>query len=164
MGYFSEQYNNLHLPYGSEGVGLRNAQRGAIYAIGSHSTLYPDEAAIVVMPTGSGKTSVLMMAPYMLQKEKVLIVTPSIMVRGQIFDDFGTLRTLKRIGVFDESIPCPNSYELKKSYSEDQKEGIQQAVIVVATPQVALTLSESDIKTEFDYIIIDEAHHVPAET
>ena len=164
MGYFAEQYNNLRFPYNSDGSGLRNAQRGAIYAIGSHSTLYPDEAAIVVMPTGSGKTSVLMMAPYMLQKEKVLIVTPSIMVRGQIFDDFGTLRTLKRIGVFDESIPSPNSYELKKSYSEDQKEDIQQAVIVVATPQVALTLSESDIKTEFDYIIIDEAHHVPAET
>ena len=72
MGYFAEQYRNLHFPYNSDGSGLRNAQRGAIYAIGSHNTLYSDEAAIVVMPTGSGKTSVLMMAPYMLQKEKVL--------------------------------------------------------------------------------------------
>lgn len=65
MGYFAEQYKNLHLPYGSEGVGLRNAQRGAIYAIGSHNTLYPDEAAIVVMPTGAGKTSVLMIQPFL---------------------------------------------------------------------------------------------------
>ena len=163
MGYFAEQYGHLRFPYSSDG-GLRNAQRGAIYAIGSHSTLYPDEAAIVVMPTGSGKTSVLMMAPYMLQKEKVLIVTPSIMVRGQIYHDFSTLRTLKKIGVFDEDVPCPNSYELKTSYSEEQKDGIQQADVVVATPQVALTLSESAVNTEFDYVIIDEAHHVPAET
>lgn len=163
MGYFAEQYGCLRFPYSSDG-GLRNAQRGAIYAIGSHSTLYPDEAAIVVMPTGSGKTSVLMMAPYMLKKEKVLIVTPSIMVRGQIYDDFSTLRTLKKIGVFDEDVPYPNSYELKTSYSEDQKDDIQQADVVVATPQVALTLSESAVNTEFDYVIIDEAHHVPAET
>lgn len=99
MGYFAEQYRSLRFPYSSDG-GLRNAQCGAIYAIGSHSALYSDEAAIVVMPTVSGKTSVLMMAPYMLQKEKVLIVTPSIMVRGQIYDNFSTLRTLKKIGVF----------------------------------------------------------------
>lgn len=114
MGYFSEQYDEIRFPYGGEdGRGLRNAQRGAIYAIASHSTLYSMEAAIVVMPTGAGKTAVIMMAPYVLQKQKIFIVTPSIMVRGQIFDDFATLRTLKRIGVFSQQIACPNTYELK---------------------------------------------------
>ena len=36
------------------------------------------------MPTGSGKTAVLMMTPYVLLKKKVLVVTPSKVVRGQI--------------------------------------------------------------------------------
>ena len=73
MGYFAKQYSKLRFPYNDENGGLRNAQRGAIYAIGSHSTLYPKEAAIIVMPTGSGKTAVFMMAPYLLQKKKHLI-------------------------------------------------------------------------------------------
>ena len=165
MSYFSEMYNELRLPtVDIDGRGLRNAQRGAIYAIASHNTLYSKESAIVVMPTGAGKTAVIMVAPYILQKHKVLIVTPSIMVRGQIFDDFSTLRTLKHIGVFGEQNDCPNTYELKTAYSEAQKQGILDAVVVIATPQVALTLTESEIRTCFDYVIIDEAHHVPAET
>jgi len=36
--------------------------------------------------------------------------------------------------------------------------------VVVGTPQVALSLSEDDDSSMFDYIVVDEAHHVPAET
>ena len=165
MNYFIQQYNNIRFPYDKEEqAGLRNAQRGAIFAIASHNTLCINESAIVVMPTGSGKTAVLMMAPYILQKKKVLIVTPSIMVRGQIYDDFRELRTLKKIGVFQGDAICPKSYELKTSYSIEQKDSLIDADVVVATPLVAVTLSESEIKEEFDYVIIDEAHHCPAET
>lgn len=165
MNYFIQQYKNIRFPYDKEEqAGLRNAQRGAIFAIASHNTLCTNEAAIVVMPTGSGKTAVLMMAPYILQKKKVLIVTPSIMVRGQIYDDFRELRTLKKIGVFHRDAMCPKSYELKTSYSIEQRDSLINADVVVATPLVAATLSESEIKEEFDYVIIDEAHHCPAET
>lgn len=55
-----------------------------------------------------------MMAPYILRKSKVLIVTPSALVRGQIYDDYSKLKTLKRIGVFSKEIVAPRIFEAKK--------------------------------------------------
>lgn len=143
---------------------MRSAQIGAIHAIAAHSTLNKKEAAIIVMPTGSGKTAVLMMAPFVLAKKKVLVVTPSIMVRGQIYEDYKNLSTLKYIGVLNKEAPAPNVYELKNKYSDDQHESVIQADVVVGTPQVSLSLSENPDNLLFDYIVVDEAHHVPAET
>ena len=118
MNYFSGMYDRLCYPRASEGSkGLRNAQMGAIHAIAAHSTLKKKEASIIVMPTGSGKTAVLMMAPYVLSKQKVLIVTPSVMVRGQIYDDYKCLQTLKGIGVFGDEVEPPSVFELKNMYS-----------------------------------------------
>lgn len=88
MSYFSELYTAVNYPFSSDiSLGLRNAQIGAIHAIASHATLNSLDAAVIVMPTGSGKTTVLMMTPYVLRKERVLIVTPSAMVRGQIAEE-----------------------------------------------------------------------------
>lgn len=65
MSYFSDLYNSIKYPIASENTpGLRNAQIGAIHAIASHSTIEPIDTAVIVMPTGSGKTAVLMLAPY----------------------------------------------------------------------------------------------------
>lgn len=65
MSYFSDLYGLVNYPIASKhSRGLRNAQIGAIHAITSHSTLEPVDAAVIVMPTGSGKTTVLMLAPY----------------------------------------------------------------------------------------------------
>lgn len=165
MCYFIETYDSLRYPIDSnESIGLRNAQIGAIHAIASYDTFNKKCAAIVVMPTGSGKTGVLMMAPYVTQRHKVLIVTPSIMVRGQIYEDFSHLHTLRKIHVFHEDVVPPRTYELKNKFSEELQEDVSSADVVVATPQVALSLSENEIKASFDYIIVDEAHHVPAQT
>ena len=171
MSYFSEQYSKLGYPQAndnSDNLGLRNAQIGAIHAIASHATLESNAAAIVVMPTGSGKTAVLMMAPYVLRKSKVLIVTPSAMVRGQICDDFQGLKTLKRIGVFDSIVPNPVVYQAAHEYTDEHVDEYEKSIncadVVVATHHVAATISEHLIKSTFDYVIIDEAHHVPAST
>lgn len=165
MSYFSELYAMVSYPISSDtSLGLRNVQIGAIHAIASHATLEPHEATVIVMPTGSGKTTVLMMTPYVLRKEKVLIVTPSAMVRGQIADEYRTLRILKHIGVFNEEVTPPIVCEAEHLYSADQSETILAADVVVASHQVAASISESEIKESFDYLIIDEAHHVPAPT
>jgi len=145
-----------------EGVGLRNAQLGAIHAIAANDTIEENGNAMIVMPTGSGKTTVLMMAPFVLRKSKVLIVTPSALVRGQIFDDYSNLRTLKRIGVFSKEVSAPKIFEAKKLYSNDQLDKIKEASVVIATHKVAVSISSESIRKSFDYIIIDEAHHIPA--
>ena len=175
MSYFADQYSNLQYPQtctepGFEQCGLRNAQIGAIHAIASHATLESNAPTIIVMPTGSGKTAVLMMAPYVLRKNKVLIVTPSAMVRGQICEDYEKLKTLKKIGVFTTEAQNPIVFEASHEYPSDEipqdeyNKRIKESDIVVATHQVASTISGVNISNTFDYIIIDEAHHVPAPT
>ena len=165
MGYFTKTYTNIKYPIGTKMMpGLRNAQLGAIHAVASFDTLQKKIAGIIVMPTGSGKTAVLMMTPYIINAIKVLVVTPSTMVRGQIFEDYNNLHTLKKSNVFDSSIHPPKVYELKNKYSEDVREVIINADVVIATPQCALSLSESELSGIFDLVLVDEAHHVPAST
>lgn len=101
--YFSNNYKKIKYPLDSAKTkGLRNAQIGAIHAIASFFTLQQNQAAITVMPTGAGKTAVLMLTPFLLSKNKVLVVTPSVMVRGQIAEDFQTLSTLCKANVFKQ--------------------------------------------------------------
>mgnify|MGYP000948254459 CR=1 FL=1 len=165
ISYFSDLYGELRFPIADgDEVGLRNSQIGAIHAVASYATLNSKDSAVVVMPTGSGKTTVVMIAPYLLKKNKVLIVTPSAMVRGQIASDYANLRTLKHVGVFSKDTNVPNIYEAKHLYSTDDDDSILNADVVVATHQVASSISEAQIKKDFDYIVIDEAHHVPAPT
>ncbi|RUT33710.1 DEAD/DEAH box helicase [Paenibacillus zeisoli] len=165
MSHFSDNYYELRYPISTDStIGLRNAQLGAIHAIASFNSLSKKNAGIVVMPTGSGKTAVLMMTPYITLSSKVLIVTPSVMVRGQIYKDFTELKTLKKASVFIGGISPPSVYELKKKYSNDIQDDVITSDVIIATPQCALSLSENNIKDKFDLVLIDEAHHVPAQT
>src|SRR5260221_14623069 len=113
MSYFSTNYEKLSYPIADQdGDGLYNAQIGAIHSIASHFTINNDPA-IVTMPTGSGKTAVLMMAPFVFKSNRVLVITPSVMVRDQIREDFETLETLIRTKVLPTDIVRPKVYELR---------------------------------------------------
>lgn len=164
--YFKIHYNAVKYPIDSEkSRGLRNAQLGAIHAISSFFTLNKKEAAIVIMPTGSGKTAVLMLTPYLIRKQRVLVVTQSKMVCGQIAEDFSELRTLCVANVFNTSIKKPNVFELEHLYTKEYQKDLEQADVIVATPSCALSLSESDwAKENIDLVEVDEAHHTPAKT
>lgn len=164
--YFETHYDQITYPIDSENIkGLRNAQLGAIHALASFFTINKKDAAIVIMPTGAGKTAVLMMVPYLIRKERVLIVTPSKMVRGQICEDFSELATLCTANVFDTSMEKPKVFEMEHLYSEKYQEDLEQADVIVATPTCALSLSESDWgKQNIDLVEVDEAHHTPAKT
>lgn len=164
--YFSKNYKKITYPVDSaQSRGLRNAQLGAVHAIASFFTLNQRTAAITVMPTGAGKTAVLMLVPYLLSKNKVLVVTPSTMVRGQIAEDFQNLSTLCRANVFKESIAKPAVFEMQHKYKDDMIAELDAANVIVASPQCALSLSETDwaIKN-ITLVEVDEAHHTPAKT
>ena len=164
--YFSRNYSKLKYPKVDKKTnGLRNAQLGAIHSISSFFTLNKSKAAIVVMPTGSGKTAVLMMTPYVLESTKVLIITPSRLVRSQVAGEYSTLKILTRINVLPDNIKKPQVYEIKSLYKEEQDSLIEIADVIVVTPQVGLSLSKAEnIRSKFDLVLIDEAHHVPAKT
>ncbi len=164
--YFSNNYKKIKYPLDSAKTkGLRNAQMGAIHAIASFFTLQQNQAAITVMPTGAGKTAVLMLTPFLLSKNKVLVVTPSVMVRGQIAEDFQTLSTLCKANVFKQSMPKPTVYEMINKYKDEMIPELEKSDVIVATPQCALSLSESIWAIEnISLVEIDEAHHTPAKT
>lgn len=164
VNYFTEHYKFLQYPISTKDyIGLRNAQIGAIHAISSYFTLNKAKAAMVTMPTGSGKTAVLMMTPYILQAKRILVITPSKMVRSQITDDFKDLSTLCKAGVFKSTMKKPDVTELEHTYSPDNFEEILKYNVIVSTPRCALTLTLDDrFQDEIDIVLVDEAHHTPA--
>jgi len=169
MSYFSSNYNRINYPIATEiAKGLRNAQIGAIHAIGSHFTLYKDEAAIIIMPTGSGKTAVLNLSAYLLRANRVLVISSSVMVRGQIFEEFAELKTLKSSNVFHAELPVPKVKEIRSPIKSDEEwEALKEFDVVVGIPN-SINEGINDIFSPevdlFDLILVDEAHHVPAFT
>ncbi|WP_052600328.1 DEAD/DEAH box helicase [Aureispira sp. CCB-QB1] len=169
MDHFKINYDKINYPIDSPNkIGLRNAQLGAIHSIGAHFTMYQNEPAQIIMPTGSGKTAVLNLSAYLLRAKRVLVISSSIMVRGQIFEEFSTLKTLKKIGVFSEGISLPNVKEIKSPIKSIQEwEDLENYNVIVGIPKsINEGINETIFpdKNLFDLILVDEAHHVPAYT
>lgn len=169
MSYFLTNYNRINYPIANETTkGLRNAQIGAIHAIGSHFTLYKDEPAIIIMPTGSGKTAVLNLAAYLLRANRVLVISSSVMVRGQIVEEFSQLKTLKLSNVFHADLPVPKVKEIKSPIkSLEEWEALKEFDVVVGIPNSINEGINEVFSPEvdlFDLVLVDEAHHVPAFT
>ena len=169
MSYFSDNYSKINYPISTDELkGLRNAQIGAIHAIGAQFTLYPEEAALVVMPTGSGKTAVLNLSAYLLRVKRVLVISSSVMVRGQIVNEFATLKTLKESNVFHQKLALPKVFEVKSPIRELKVWNEFKAFdVVVGIPNSLNEGINENFKPEgdlFDLILVDESHHVPAYT
>ncbi len=165
----SERYflDNGHAVSLTPSVALRRSQQGAIFAVGSHFTLHPTPA-IVVMPTGAGKTVVLMTIPFVLGARRVLVLTPSRLVRNQIAALFRTLRDLRRIGLITGDVSDPKVHEVKERIkSTEEWYTLEPFNVVVAIPSsvspaiAAIPQPPPDL---FDLVLVDEAHHSPART
>ena len=168
MSYFEDNYANIRYPISKPNKsGLRRSQIGAIHRIASHFTT-EIEPAIVVMPTGSGKTAVLMAAAFILQAKRVLVITPSRLVRYQIKREFEELKTLKTAGVLAADVAVPEVIEVtsKISTPEDWTEIEKYDAAVVAPNSSSPIIEGIALPAEdlFDLILVDEAHHSRAKT
>ena len=169
MTYFETNYENIKLPYAedTERSGLRNAQIGAVHAIAAHFTI-EDRPAIAVLPTGSGKTAVLMISAFILRAQRVMVITPSVLVRDQIAQNFEKLSPLKEIGVISQETLCPKVFVVKSKISTIAGwHELEEYDVVVATPncvssaQIGICAPPKEL---FDLVLVDEAHHSPART
>lgn len=168
MPYFFDHYADLRWPHAAPNVeGLRLPQLGALHAIAAHFTLRTDPA-LVTMPTGSGKTAVLMAAPFVLRAGRVLVLTPSRLVRAQIAGDFTALTILKKTGVVPRELALPVVLEVdSRIKSQEAWESLSIADVVVGIPS-SLSPEIAGIPDPprglFDLILVDEAHHSSATT
>lgn len=168
MGYFSEHYSAFRYPLNvGDAPGFRLAQLGAIHAAAAHFVTRTDPG-IITMPTGSGKTAVLIAAAFVLRAERVLIIAPSRLVREQIAEEVASLKTLRDAGAVDVELPSPSVHATKKRITApDEWEAMRQFAVVVGTIQ---SISPEYLGTPeppndlFDLVLVDEAHHSPART
>ena len=168
MPYFTDHYSGVRYPLAAENQpGLRNAQLGALHAIGAHFTIRTD-AAMVAMPTGTGKTLVLALTPFLCRARRALVVTPSRLVRNQIAKDLTSMRTARVLGAILGETPSPSTHELRSRIGSLQDwEVLRTFDVVVGTPH-SISPSIADVPAPppdlFDLVLLDEAHHTPAQT
>lgn len=165
MNYFADHYVDFRWPIADgRNQGLRLPQWGALHSIGAHFSA-KREPAIVTMPTGSGKTAVLMGAAFVLRARRVLVITPSRIVREQIAEEFKLLRVLKKLGAVEAGLPTPSVHSILHTVHENEWTGLSQFDVVVSLPNSISPGIEgiSGPPMEFfDLVLIDEAHHGPA--
>jgi len=110
MCYFWEQQKHLNLQVKEEEhkQGLRECQIGAFWATCAHFTA-SNSPALIVMPTGSGKTAVIMLLAFGLRASRVLVITPAVILRDQTAKKFKSLDDLIREGVLPKTSKKPKA-------------------------------------------------------
>lgn len=167
MGVFENLGGQLRFPLATGTAdGFREAQVAAVHAIVGH---FWDQRtpALVVMPTGSGKTAVMLAASIALRSKRVLVVAPSRLLREQLVEKFSTLDPLRtRLGALDPAATAPSVAEIKNKLSTKSAWNALRAHDVVIGTPMTMSPKLSGIAAPppdlFDTILFDEAHHVPA--
>lgn len=136
--------------------------------------------AMIIAPTGAGKSGMITMLPYVLPCSKVLVLSPSKIITKQLADEFG------------KSLDSPSFIErvcnkkLQDGFLElvtvidktNQVKQTQMSNLVIANAQkfggrsgaslfhdnVEIVRNVQTFFKQFCTIIIDEAHHWPAKT
>lgn len=148
--------------------GFRSAQLGALFAIKARWTI-SDLAATIVMPTGTGKTEVMIATVVSEQREKTCVIVPSDLLRKQTYERFTTLGKLRDIGAVKKTVENPVVACLMASPKDEAEldELIDQSNVIIVTMALLNSNHFSDtylntLATKCDTLIIDEAHHVPS--
>lgn len=148
--------------------GLRPPQIGALYSILAH-VQNPEDKAIVIMPTGTGKTETMLSTLVANQCQKLLVTVPSDSLRTQISDKFITLGLLKEYGLVDSTCINPIVGIINSGFENIQElqDFILKSNVVVSTMNIltSLAIPEKTLLNElFSHLFIDEAHHSEART
>lgn len=151
-------------------VGFRSAQLGALFAIKAHWTI-SSAPATIVMPTGTGKTEVMIATVVSGKCNKSLIIVPSNLLRKQTVNKFCTLEKLREIGAITDSFENPVVATLLTSPKDraELEELIDKSNVIITTMSLLSNHRFDDsylsmLAAKCDTLIIDEAHHVASNT
>lgn len=140
---------------------------GAFWAVWSHFSC-SHEPALVSLPTGAGKTALMIALSFGLKARRVLVVTPAEILRDQTADEFRSLRVFLKMEALPNDIERPKVLSNSSQLTTLQKwQDLAAFDVVTATPKT-VSPAESGVsgppKDLFDLVFIDEAHHTPANT
>ena len=148
---------------------LREAQAGAYWAVRGHFTASNDPA-LVVMPTGSGKTAVMTLLAFALVRERLLIIAPNRFIIQQVEEAFNSFEIARSAGSLLPDIPPPQVHVVNHRLEDEEAwKALLAYEVVIATPNCASpqdgVVCEPPPGIEmFDTIFFDEAHHLTAPT
>lgn len=148
---------------------LRTPQLAAYLKIQEYFIENPQGEALVVLPTGTGKTGLISIAPYGICEKRVLIITPGLVTKQSIRKAQEVLQD--NFWVNYDVIFNPDDLPILNEYSADiSTEHLDESHIVYSNihklvgnnkPTALINRVPSDF---FDLIIVDEAHHAPAQS
>jgi superfamily II DNA or RNA helicase len=146
--------------------GFRPPQMGALHAVLAHWAV-SDEAATVVMPTGTGKTETMLALFTQQRMRRLLVVVPTVALRGQTVDKFVSLGLLKPFGVLGSGALYPVVGALARvltSVEEVDNLFLRCNVVIATMPSVMASpdVVRARMAEHSTHLFIDEAHHVPA--
>ncbi|MDC5849020.1 DEAD/DEAH box helicase family protein [Vibrio europaeus] len=149
---------------------LRNPQIEAYIKIQDYFQTNPSGEALVVLPTGTGKSGLISIAPFGVCKSRVLIITPGLVTKQSIqktqevlddnfwvnFDIMFNPQHLPVISEYSSGLSDNHLIESHIIYSNIQR---------LSSNRDSGLLNRNVVDHDFfDMIIVDEAHHAPAST
>lgn len=161
MSYFKET-----VAYINGNKKLREPQREAYIAAYEYFTENEKGEALIVLPTGTGKSGLISVLPYGISNGRVLIVTPGLITKQSVVKTLNPLEDNFWINydiIFDpEDMPVVVEYD-----ANVLDESLEKSNFVVANIHKLYRDSENSLlnrvpRNFFDMIIIDEAHHSAA--
>lgn len=139
-----------------------------------------NQPAMVVMPTGTGKSGVIVLAPYLLantlQVKNVLIITPSAEISKQLKTAFtgaedGGLQKcfFSKVGLINDTrdlkVVCPSTNIIDSTKSTNDTQLTNDITITNAHKFTTGGVWKDTLpKDSYQLVIVDEAHHLPSET
>ncbi|EMI4892680.1 DEAD/DEAH box helicase [Pseudomonas aeruginosa] len=162
MNYFTETAANI---LGNNK--LRTPQIEAYMKAQEHFAS-SDEDALIVLPTGTGKSGLISIVPFGLAEGRVLIITPNLVTKQSIRKTQELLEDNFWIN-FDvifsaDDLPVICEYSSKTLTSSLEQSHFIYSNIQQVHSERAGCLTKRVPSDFFDLIIIDEGHHAPAET
>lgn len=151
-----------------EGKGLRTPQIGALFAIKAHWTV-SQEPATVVMPTGTGKTETMIATIVSEQVKRTLVIVPSDLLRKQTASKFLSFGILPEKRVIAASAITPVVAVLNSTPKSETElsQLVGCANIIISTVTLLQRFSDtmiSILSNTCDLLVVDEAHHIAANT
>lgn len=152
----------------NQSPGLRSPQIGALHAIEAHWSI-SDGQAIIVLPTGTGKTETMLSCTIAAKPTCLLVIVPTDALRDQLSKKFATLGVLPEFGIVGETCENPIVGIVRRGFTtEEQVESFfSQINVAVATMSVLQKASPAiwfEIAQRVSHLFLDEAHHTAAKT